>query len=144
MGWVAGQIILFLAVVFAPVIDRRGVGPLALGVGAAFLVGGFRLGITAYRTLAGSHAARSDPRPGATLVTTGPYAWLRHPIYGAWILGSTGYEIVFGSVLGLVVVACLAVFYDRRARHEEALLVAAYPDYRVYRTAVARFLPGIY
>jgi protein-S-isoprenylcysteine O-methyltransferase Ste14 len=144
MGWIAGQFILFVAVVLAPAIDRRSVGPAVLLVGAGLLLAAIGLGGYAYWTLAGSHAARSDPRPEATLVTTGPYAWLRHPIYAAWIVGSTGYELVLGSVLGLVVAVGLALFYDRRARHEERLLVAAYPAYPAYRTRVARFLPGIY
>jgi protein-S-isoprenylcysteine O-methyltransferase Ste14 len=144
MGWIAGQAVLFLAIVLAPVVDRRSIGPAGLAIGAGLLVVGGVLGFFAYRTLARNHAARSEPRPGARLVTSGPYAWLRHPIYAAWIIGSLGYEIVLGSVVGLPVVAVLAVFYDRRARHEEAILLLAYPDYRVYRTYVARFIPGIY
>jgi protein-S-isoprenylcysteine O-methyltransferase Ste14 len=144
MGWIAGQIVLFLVLVLAPVVDRRSVGPVGLVIGVGLFVWGLLLGLHAYRTLARSHAARSEPTPGARLITSGPYAWLRHPIYAAWIIGSLGYEIALGSVVGLPVVAVLAVFYDRRARHEERLLDAAYPDYRVYRTSVARFIPGIY
>jgi protein-S-isoprenylcysteine O-methyltransferase Ste14 len=144
MGWIAGEVVLFLATVLAPVVDRRSGGPVGLTIGAGLLVAGGVLGFLAYQTLARSHAARSEPRPGSRLVTSGPYAWLRHPIYAAWIIGSLGYEIALGSVVGLAVVACLAIFYDRRARHEERLLDAAYPEYRIYRTSVARFIPGIH
>lgn len=77
------------------------------------------------------------------LVTTGPYALVRHPLYLS--------EGV--SVLGLVVatasptIGCLFVLYCGlqywRALGEERALRSIFPEYEAYSRRTARFLPGI-
>lgn len=75
---------------------------------------------------------------------TGPYAFVRHPIYAAYILWSLAFALAYPHP----VVACAAALETAalcwRATLEEGLLRAALPEYRGYCGRVRhRFVPGI-
>jgi protein-S-isoprenylcysteine O-methyltransferase Ste14 len=79
-----------------------------------------------------------------TLVTGGPYRWIRHPFYDAMVLITLGSALIaanwFMLVSGAVVFALLAV----RSRVEEEQLAARFGDaYRDYRNRTGRFLPKL-
>lgn len=79
-----------------------------------------------------------------TLVTTGPYAWIRHPFYTAFALATVANALVaanwFILVTGVAVFALLAI----RLRTEEANLIARFGDtYRAYATRTGRFVPRL-
>ena len=79
-----------------------------------------------------------------TLVTNGPYRFVRHPFYGcvALLLASFGVAAANWALLlgGVIVVALLVL----RTAVEEARLVARFGDrYRGYMNTTGRFLPGI-
>lgn len=81
-------------------------------------------------------------RPGG-LVTGGPYAVVRNPMYDAWGLLSAGAGLAVGSwwPLALVPVATAAVHGDVLA--EEQRLEARFgQQYREYRAHVPRYLPA--
>jgi protein-S-isoprenylcysteine O-methyltransferase Ste14 len=87
------------------------------------------------------HAA-ANPTEGG-LVTTGPYRWLRHPIYAALLLFSAaGAAAHFsrGSLLFLVVAAGAAL----RIAAEEKLIVERYPEYREYARRTKRLVPFLF
>ena len=57
------------------------------------------------------------------LVTTGPYRWCRHPLYFSFMLIIMGFDLMFGSLLGILVTLFLAVpSVIYRARLEEKAL----------------------
>ena len=77
-----------------------------------------------------------------TLVTQGPYRWVRHPFYDAMALLIVAIALIaanwFVMVTGAVVFLLLAV----RAQTEEAHLLARFGDaYRTYSESTGRFLP---
>ena len=77
-----------------------------------------------------------------TLVTRGPYRWIRHPFYVAMALIATGSALIaanwFMLVSGAVVFTLLAV----RSRVEEEQLAERFGDaYREYKRRTGRFLP---
>ena len=83
-------------------------------------------------------------RAAHTLVTRGPYRWVRHPFYDcmALFMLSTALTMANWFVLaaGIVVFALLAT----RARTEEAKLLQRFGEpYRAYRAATGRFLPKV-
>jgi protein-S-isoprenylcysteine O-methyltransferase Ste14 len=83
-------------------------------------------------------------RRAHTLVTQGPYRWVRHPFYDAMALLIAGIALIaanwFVLVTGAVVFLLLAV----RARTEEALLIARFGDaYRSYSESTGRFVPKL-
>jgi protein-S-isoprenylcysteine O-methyltransferase Ste14 len=79
-----------------------------------------------------------------TLVTRGPYRWIRHPFYVAMALITLGGALIaanwFVLASGAVVFTLLAV----RSRVEEEQLAARFGNaYREYKKRTGRFLPRI-
>ena len=79
------------------------------------------------------------------LVTHGPYAWVRHPIYLAVILFYLGTTLLLARA-GFVILAIFnALAFDFRARVEEDVLKEAFGDvYRQYCQVTKRFIPWLY
>ena len=143
--WFVVQLVIFADVLIAPFAQRTEVPVWVRVAGAVLLLAGLVLAIAGYRSLGGSHSPGTTPITGARLVSTGAYAYLRHPIYGGWCLGAFGVALIFGSALGVGVAVMLVVFYDLRTREEEKFLMAEYPDYGAYRQRVkGRLVPGVY
>lgn len=83
-------------------------------------------------------------RDGAELITSGPYAYVRHPMYGALILmmlGIAGYNGHWLNYLAAVGVTLVVVI---KAQLEERLLPQAFPAYTHYQGRTSRFIPGIW
>ena len=78
------------------------------------------------------------------LVTTGPYALVRHPLYAAEALASFGLLLQFLSAPAFAVWACHIMLQLYRMRYEEQILRQAFPDYGAYAQRTARILPGAF
>ncbi len=78
------------------------------------------------------------------LVTSGPYAYVRNPIYSAVLLftwaGVMEHLSLVSALLGLLVTAGMLV----RVFSEEKFLRERYPDYNDYARRVRRLIPFIY
>jgi protein-S-isoprenylcysteine O-methyltransferase Ste14 len=149
-GWVAVQLVLIAAVLLSALFGRgwsRSYAPAAYAVGGVLLALGLLLlvaaGLELGRSLTPLPAPRTDPT--LSLVTTGPYALARHPMYGAGILFALGWTTVFASVLGLVLTVALALLLRLKARREELWLSERYAGYGAYRQRTRRLLlPFVY
>lgn len=77
------------------------------------------------------------------LVTAGPYAFVRHPLYLGTFLIGTGFCVVVGNVwLGIAALAFFLMVYRRKMAQEEELIREEWGNaYRVYHAAVPRWLP---
>jgi protein-S-isoprenylcysteine O-methyltransferase Ste14 len=82
---------------------------------------------------------------GHHVISSGPYAWVRHPMYSGGILFCVGIPLLLGSWWGLVISPVFAVLFAVRAGIEERELIAGLPGYGDYATRVRyRLLPGIW
>jgi protein-S-isoprenylcysteine O-methyltransferase Ste14 len=85
----------------------------------------------------------ANPTEGG-LVTTGPYRYMRHPIYAAVLLflwaGVAANASLLSVALGLVATAMLAL----RIAFEERLVRQHYPDYDDYARRTNRVIPFIF
>ena len=149
-GWLALQGICFalvaagwLSVPAAP----SGVVGLALGVaGLAVALAGAALlmwGIAELRR-GNALAAAPYPRTEATLVGSGPYAVVRHPIYAGLLLIAVGLAIDHPWIGSAIAAALLGLVLDLKRRREEAWLMERFPGYREYRRGVKALIPFIY
>ncbi|HET9840363.1 MAG TPA: isoprenylcysteine carboxylmethyltransferase family protein [Nocardioides sp.] len=119
-------------------------GALRATAAAAVAVGSVALAVTAAQSFrrAGTTLAPEDPGQASVLVTTGPHAVSRNPMY----LGLTGVLVAnairLGSWTAWVPVAAFVAFIDRiQIRTEEAALLRRFgADYETYRARVPRWL----
>lgn len=144
IGWVALQFTGLAWVALAPRWSAAWPGPLEtasrLGGILLFLAGGVLFGAS-LRALGRSLTALPAPKRSATLITAGPYARARHPIYGGVILGCLGWSLLWTSPEGLVATAATALVLVLKSLKEESWLVERYPDYPAYRARTRRFFP---
>ncbi len=84
------------------------------------------------------------PRDGATLVDTGPYALVCHPMYGGGLVLAFGWALCVRSWLTVAYALVLFVFLDLKSRREEKWLREKFPAYCDYQRRVRRLIPYIY
>jgi protein-S-isoprenylcysteine O-methyltransferase Ste14 len=78
------------------------------------------------------------------LIETGPYAIVRHPIYTGLIAMALATAVNYGHVLGFVLFGLLCVSFLLKARQEEKLMAAHFPDaYAEYRGRVHALIPFV-
>ncbi|MCK1476271.1 isoprenylcysteine carboxylmethyltransferase family protein [Bradyrhizobium sp. 197] len=77
------------------------------------------------------------------VISTGPYAHVRHPMYSGMILFFAGVPLLLGSWWGLLMLPLVLVLFAARIRIEERTLREGLPGYSDYMTRVRyRLLPG--
>jgi protein-S-isoprenylcysteine O-methyltransferase Ste14 len=85
------------------------------------------------------------PREGNTLVTTGPYRFVRHPLYLVSVLLGPSLALIVGSWLFLVPWVAILVTVPALIALEERRLEAAFGDaFRDYRRRTSRLIPKIW
>lgn len=138
----------FIGLLVVPALGwRLGGGALpvaAVMVGNALIVAGFYITFLAFRenTFA---AANVDIFAGQRVVSSGPYAVVRHPQYAGAIFYLLGIPLALGSWWGLLVFAAMVPFLIWRLLDEERVLTAGLRGYAEYRNRVRwRLIPGIY
>jgi protein-S-isoprenylcysteine O-methyltransferase Ste14 len=140
-----GAILVSLALLFAR--------PLHLGLpggpmvdAAGDLITGLGLALTVWaRVHLGQHwSGRVELKAEHRVVRSGPYAWLRHPIYAGVLLGVAGSAIVAGELTALLAVVVMLAAYLRKIRMEEAVLQETFgPEYAAYRRKVKALVPFV-
>jgi len=88
------------------------------------------------------HAA-ANPSTGG-LVTTGPYRFIRHPIYTAACLFGWSGILAHWSLINVMLGALLFAGAVGRMLCEERLIIEIYPEYRDYAQATKRMVPYIF
>jgi protein-S-isoprenylcysteine O-methyltransferase Ste14 len=90
----------------------------------------------------GQFSINAEPAQG-TLLLTGPYQVIRHPMYTSAMLlvwsSILGHLSIINVVIGLIVTGVIAV----RIVTEEQFLQARYPDYAEYSRKTKRIIPFI-
>ena len=100
------------------------------------LVGRYRL-----RLGSGGPGMAAPPR---RLVTQGPYAYCRNPMYLGHLVFMFGLALTFSSVFALLLFALRAAWFQYRVVGDEARLAAQFGgDYRAYRARVRRWIPWV-
>jgi len=83
--------------------------------------------------------------PGQRVVSTGPYAVVRHPMYVAILAMFEAAPVALGSWWALLPALPLWAIIGARARQEEQVLLRELPDYAAYvRRTRYRLIPGVW
>jgi len=113
---------------------------------------GLVLGFAALISLWAVHHALGDnfttsvlPKAHQTLVQTGPYRWVRHPMYSSYLaLFVAAFLVSENVVIGFTGTAIILSLMTLRLRKEEALLIERFGDrYRRYMKTTRRFFPSL-
>jgi protein-S-isoprenylcysteine O-methyltransferase Ste14 len=84
------------------------------------------------------------PKSEGLLVTTGPYRWIRHPMYTAVMLGAAALAPMGGTLLGWVIWLCLALVLWTKSRFEEQWMQEQHAGYSAYMQSSKRFIPLVF
>jgi protein-S-isoprenylcysteine O-methyltransferase Ste14 len=82
-----------------------------------------------------------SPRQGAKLVTSGAFAFARHPIYSGVLFAAFGLSFWLGSGYKLLISVLLYLLFFLKSRYEEKRLLEIFPEYEIYRRNTGRFFP---
>ena len=115
-------------------------------VGTLLLLGSFYLYFLTFRENTFlSPAVRIQSERGHTVVSTGPYHYVRHPMYATTIIFMMGITFLLGSWYGLLVELLLFIAIGFRAVQEEQTLHTELTGYDEYKAQVKyRFIPYIW
>jgi protein-S-isoprenylcysteine O-methyltransferase Ste14 len=147
--YVVIQAALILLVVFGPATASwlpawpAGAGRVSSFLGVTLLVGGIVWIIAGAAQLAVGRSLSALPSPTstATLIDTGVFACVRHPMYCGAIWAVVGAGLWSQGSLMLVYGALLAVLFDLKASREERKLVEKFPEYADYERRVPKLVP---
>jgi protein-S-isoprenylcysteine O-methyltransferase Ste14 len=82
---------------------------------------------------------------GHHVISSGPYAFVRHPMYSAAVLFMVGTALLLGSWWGTAISPVFAILFAVRIRIEERTLTTGLPGYADYAARVRyRLLPGVW
>ncbi len=148
--WTLLSAVLALIVVVQPLV-LPGIGfytdawwGLAMQIAGLVLIGaGLALNWWARIHLVQFFGERVELQDGQYLVETGPYAYVRHPIYTAFFLCIGGLLLVNPALTTLAVTIYFLLDFPRAAHKEEVLLSAELPGYEAYMARTPRYFPNI-
>jgi protein-S-isoprenylcysteine O-methyltransferase Ste14 len=81
---------------------------------------------------------------GHELITSGPYALVRHPIYTGLLTMFVATVMVLGHVAGIVAAPLVFLSFWTKLRHEEKVMLKQFPnEYADYQQRVKRIIPFI-
>lgn len=120
--------------------------PLSLASGFAIIAFGEYLRLWGI-SIAGSETRTTGPVGGTFLITTGPFAYLRNPLYVGNMLIYAGICVMSNALFPWLLVIALAYFffqYSQIVSLEEEHLSSTFGDeFQKYLTTVPRFIPRI-
>jgi protein-S-isoprenylcysteine O-methyltransferase Ste14 len=138
----------FIGLLVLPALDRRfawsPVAPGGVVVGDVLFVLGFGFIGRVYRENTYT-SATIEVAEGQQVITTGPYAVVRHPMYASALLYLIGTPLALGSYWGFVALAFMVPFLVWRLADEERLLARDLPGYTDYQQHVRyRLVPFLW
>ncbi|QKO21805.1 isoprenylcysteine carboxylmethyltransferase family protein [Rhodoferax sp. BAB1] len=121
---------------------QTGAVPLAAWAAAAGAL--LLFGWTLRANRLGNFNIHPRPRVGGTLVTSGPYAWIRHPMYTAFLLGTFALARTADGGAAWLAWWALSLVLWFKSTLEERWMLAQHPGYAHYREQTKRFVPWVY
>jgi protein-S-isoprenylcysteine O-methyltransferase Ste14 len=138
----------FIVLLVLPAIDHRlhwsELSPYAVLAGDALVLIGW-LGIFFVFRENSFSSATIELSADQRVISTGPYAWVRHPMYATAVFMLAGIPIALGSWWGLLVIVAMLPMLIWRLIDEERFLARNLPGYTDYQNRVPyRLLPLIW
>jgi protein-S-isoprenylcysteine O-methyltransferase Ste14 len=138
----------FIALLIVPALDHRfiwsRVPGYAVVAGDLLIALGF-LGISFVFKENTFASATIESSPNQLVISTGPYAIVRHPMYAESLVMLAGIPIALGSWWGLLVIVAMLPALIWRLVDEEKFLAKNLPGYSAYQSSVRhRLIPRVW
>jgi len=92
----------------------------------------------------GNFSIHPKPKGSGVLVTSGPYHWIRHPMYSSVLLGAAALACLSNPLAGWSAWSALAIVLLWKSVLEETWLRQRHVAYAAYMQQSKRFLPGFF
>jgi len=112
--------------------------PIWLALSSALVIIGTLLSFAVLRWLGKSFSIMAEAR---RLITNGPYALVRHPLYVCEEIALVGILIQVISPVALIIAVTHGLLQFQRVLNEEKLLRATFPEYESYAVCTPRLIP---
>ncbi|HTR77326.1 MAG TPA: isoprenylcysteine carboxylmethyltransferase family protein [Gemmatimonadaceae bacterium] len=118
-------------------------GAVAALIGTMCCVVGVAIAIWARVTLGRNWGMPMSRKENPELVTTGPYAYIRHPIYSGFLFAMLGSTIAL-SIVWVIPLIVSGLYFTYSARREERIMIAQFPEaYAAYRRRTKMLIPFV-
>jgi protein-S-isoprenylcysteine O-methyltransferase Ste14 len=122
-----------------------GGGWMRYGIALGLVVIGITFGIWARRTLGGNWSGTVTLKVDHELVQSGPYRWIRHPIYTGLLLAVLGTGLAAGRLYGVVAFVLILLALLWKLRVEERWMRAEFGErYEQYRRSSWALIPFVF
>jgi protein-S-isoprenylcysteine O-methyltransferase Ste14 len=139
-----GVLLISLPVVPYPLSQAFLREPWAAAAGVVLCVLGLCIAVWARHRLAGNWSALVTLKKDHELIESGPYRFVRHPIYTGILAMLLGTAVVMGRLGGWMGFLCVTLGFWMKLKHEEALMLRHFPDkYPAYQTRVKALVPFV-
>jgi protein-S-isoprenylcysteine O-methyltransferase Ste14 len=116
--------------------------PAAYWIGVALVIAGLAFAIWARVHLGSNWSGTVTIKQGHELIRSGPYAYVRHPIYTGLITALLGTTVASGTVHAAIGLAIVAVAFVSISRSEEEFMRETFPgEYQRYSAEVPALIP---
>lgn len=126
-----------------------GLVPFGNAPGSLFWLGLCALGVvvglyTLFHNRFGNFAVYPEPIQQGQLITSGPYAWVRHPMYLSVLLFTIGIALYNNGLWNLLALLPLTLALLGKMHKEEAYLHGKFDNYAHYANGRKRLIPFVY
>ena len=113
-------------------------------LGVAITAAGLAFAVWARAYLGGNWSSTVTVKVGHQLVRSGPYRWVRHPIYSGLILAMLGTALERRQVRGLMAVVLVYAGFKIKSKIEERAMAATFgPEYDDYTRSTGAIIPRV-
>lgn len=111
-------------------------------IGIALTVAGFAFAIWARSYLGRNWSSGVTSKVQHELIRTGPYRWVRHPIYTGLLTAAFGTALVQGEVRSFLALPLVYIGWKIKSRLEERMMTGTFgSDYTAYASSVGAIFP---
>ncbi len=143
---VCALLLLWLPFIPLPLFGKRFLptGIARFWIGFAVFAAGLLFSIWARHHLGSNWSQAVTVKEGHQLITSGPYALVRHPIYTGFLLAFVGMAVARGELRGLLAVTLVFVVLWHKLRIEDRWMLEQFGDsYEIYSRQVAALVPFV-
>jgi len=116
---------------------------LYLGLFVSLLGGGVGL-LALHQNRLGNFNIRPDIKENCTLIKTGIYAYIRHPMYSSVLLGMLGVVVIYPLIYEYILYGVLVIILLIKLFYEESLWKCESEEYIAYAKDTKRVIPFLF